>query len=230
MGPACWLWDYLRRSGASGFLLPLSGGADSSSVAAIVRVMCGMAVEAAKKGETGVLADIQRITGHSVVSITAPVSAAGAKELVADFTNKITEFSITPEELCSSVLHTVYMGTGNSSQATRSRSQRLAQAIGSYHNAINIDAIVAAVLHVFTSLTSSVCTLKSTEAPIQTQEIKAPRYESQGGTPAEDLALQNIQARLRMVMAYLCAQLMPWVRGRKVYDILTFFCMYMVRL
>jgi hypothetical protein len=34
-GPACWLWDYLRRSGASGFMLPLSGGADSSSVAAI---------------------------------------------------------------------------------------------------------------------------------------------------------------------------------------------------
>ena len=26
-GPACWMWDYLRRSGASGFLLPLSGGA-----------------------------------------------------------------------------------------------------------------------------------------------------------------------------------------------------------
>ncbi|XP_021816508.1 glutamine-dependent NAD(+) synthetase-like isoform X11 [Prunus avium] len=38
-GPGCWLWDYLRRSGASGFLLPLSGGADSSSVAAIVGCM-----------------------------------------------------------------------------------------------------------------------------------------------------------------------------------------------
>ncbi len=25
-GPACWLWDFLRRSGASGFFLPLSGG------------------------------------------------------------------------------------------------------------------------------------------------------------------------------------------------------------
>ena len=27
LGPACWLWDYLRRSGAAGFFLPLSGGA-----------------------------------------------------------------------------------------------------------------------------------------------------------------------------------------------------------
>lgn len=45
-GPACWLWDYLRRSGASGFLLPLSGGADSSAVAAIVGSMCQLVVEA----------------------------------------------------------------------------------------------------------------------------------------------------------------------------------------
>ena len=26
LGPAIWLWDYLRRSGASGYFLPLSGG------------------------------------------------------------------------------------------------------------------------------------------------------------------------------------------------------------
>ena len=25
LGPACWLWDYLRRSGAAGYFLPLSG-------------------------------------------------------------------------------------------------------------------------------------------------------------------------------------------------------------
>ena len=25
LGPACWMWDFLRRSGAAGFLLPLSG-------------------------------------------------------------------------------------------------------------------------------------------------------------------------------------------------------------
>ena len=38
LGPACWCWDYLRRSGASGFLLPLSGGADSAAVATIIYV------------------------------------------------------------------------------------------------------------------------------------------------------------------------------------------------
>jgi len=44
-GPALWLWDYLRRSSASGFFLPLSGGVDSSSVAIIVYSMCWMIVE-----------------------------------------------------------------------------------------------------------------------------------------------------------------------------------------
>ena len=26
LGPACWMWDYLRRSGMNGYFLPLSGG------------------------------------------------------------------------------------------------------------------------------------------------------------------------------------------------------------
>jgi NH3-dependent NAD+ synthetase len=44
---------------------------------------------------------------------------------------------------------------------------------------------------------------------------KTPRFRSSGGTVAENLALQNIQARVRMVIAFLLAQLMPWVRGHE---------------
>lgn len=44
-GPACWLWDYLVRSGAGGYLLPLSGGADSSSTAAITGNMCQLVIK-----------------------------------------------------------------------------------------------------------------------------------------------------------------------------------------
>lgn len=36
---ACYLWDYLRRSGASGFMLPLSGGVDSAATAISVFYM-----------------------------------------------------------------------------------------------------------------------------------------------------------------------------------------------
>ena len=42
MAPACWMWDYLRRSGLGGFFIPLSGGIDSSSTACIVYSMCVM--------------------------------------------------------------------------------------------------------------------------------------------------------------------------------------------
>jgi NAD+ synthase (glutamine-hydrolysing) len=59
-GPAAWLWDYLRRSGASGFLLPLSGGADSSSTAAIVGCMCQMVFQELELGNQEVLHDVLR--------------------------------------------------------------------------------------------------------------------------------------------------------------------------
>ena len=41
-----------------------------------------------------------------------------------------------------------------------------------------------------------------------------PKFAARGGTSRENLALQNVQARLRMVLAYLFAQLMLWVRAR----------------
>jgi NAD+ synthase (glutamine-hydrolysing) len=232
LGPACWLWDYLRRSGASGFLLPLSGGADSSSVAAIVRVMCGLAIRHARQGNEQVIRDIQRILGTTTAQPGGAITAAVAAHLTSE-----GNFQLTAEELCASVLHTVYMGTSNSSRATRSRAERLSQAIGGYHNAINIDMIVTAVLAVFSALTTVVSSsnngkhsngstignviigddiaLQSQPAVEVEVEVRVPRFESQGGSPAEDLALQNIQARIRMVMAYMCAQLFPWLRGKK---------------
>jgi NAD+ synthase (glutamine-hydrolysing) len=179
LGPACWLWDYLRRSGAAGFLLPLSGGADSSSVATIVGAMCHLVYEAAQH-DPQVAADVRRVCRKEDDDPTSPLWLPSS-----------------PQDIASSVLHTVFMGTEHSSANTTSRAKRLAQAIGSYHLAVPIDLMVQAVIKVFTLATG-----------------KTPRFESRGGTMAEDLALQNIQARLRMVTAYLFAQLLPWVRDR----------------
>jgi len=41
------------------------------------------------------------------------------------------------------------------------------------------------------------------------------RYKVHSGTPTENVALQNIQARLRMVLSYLLAQTLPFLRGRQ---------------
>jgi NAD+ synthase (glutamine-hydrolysing) len=61
MAPACWLWDYLRRSGQGGFFLPLSGGVDSSSSACIIHSMCRMVVDAIQHGDAQVLHDVRKI-------------------------------------------------------------------------------------------------------------------------------------------------------------------------
>jgi NAD+ synthase (glutamine-hydrolysing) len=186
-GPACWLWDYLRRSGASGFFLPLSGGADSSSVATIVSAMCHLVYNEIQKETTNnqstVLSDCRRICGK-----------------LNDEQDKLWVPS-SAQDICHHVLHTTYMGTTqNSSTLTKSRAQRLASAIGSYHVAIVIDDIVAAILKVFSSIVGG----------------SMPKFTVFGGSYTEDLALQNVQARVRMVLAYLFAQLLPWVRQRQL--------------
>lgn len=68
---------------------------------------------------------------------------------------------------------------------------------GSYHIEINIDSAVSAVLSIFNTVTGL-----------------TPVFRQQGGCARQNLALQNIQSRLRMVLAYLFAQLMLWVRNR----------------
>ena len=107
-------------------------------------------------------------------------------------------------------MHTSYMGTVNSSAATRQRAASLAQQIGTYHLDINIDAVVSAILSVFTLFTG-----KTPQFKVGARSASGdPRIQVHGGTAAENLALQNIQARTRMVFAYLLAQLLPWTRGK----------------
>lgn len=173
-GPSCWLWDYLRRSGASGFLLPLSGGADSSSVAAIVGCMCQLVIKDIEKGDEQVIADAVRIGNY-----------------------KNGQIPTDSREFARRIFYTIFMGTENSSEATRSRAKKLSEEIGSWHLDVNIDSIISALLSLFQTLTG-----------------KRPRYKVDGGSNAENLGLQNIQARIRMVLAFMLASLMPWVHNK----------------
>lgn len=175
LGPACYLWDYLRRCKQTGFFLPLSGGADSASSAIIVFSMCRLVVQAIKADNQQVIADLHMICADN------------------DW------LPSTAEELCGRIFHTCYMGTEkNSSKETRKRAKDLSKVLNSYHTDLNIDSIVTAMLGVFTAVTSF-----------------TPRFRTQGGTVAEGLSLQNIQSRLRMVLSYLFAQMLPTVRGRR---------------
>lgn len=221
LGPACWMWDYLRRSGACGFMLPLSGGADSASVASIVRVMCDLAVVAAvEEFDTTVMEDILRMAPDMEEPINEYMSQRVGRAMKKSTTGNpaLTSWSQNVvkkgksealrklgDRFCGYVLHTVYMGTENSSSTTFHRAKNLGASLGSYHSAIVIDTVVQAVLGVFSGVAI---------AAGKSEEEAVPRFKVRGGTHGEDLALQNIQARLRMVMTYLCAQLFPWCRGR----------------
>ncbi|KAI9706556.1 MAG: glutamine-dependent NAD(+) synthetase [Candelina mexicana] len=176
LGPACWLWDYLRRSGAAGYFNPLSGGIDSCATAMIVYSMCRLVVEATKNNNQQVIKDARRIAGEPEDSDWKPATA---------------------QDFCKTLFNTCYMGSVNSSKETRSRAAALAKDIGAYHVDIDITRVTDAIVETFAVWSSW-----------------RPRFKSAGGSQTENLALQNIQARSRMVLAYLFAQLLPSFHGR----------------
>eukprot|EP00474_Spongospora_subterranea_P003759 CRZ04217.1 hypothetical protein [Spongospora subterranea] len=171
LSASCWLWDYLRRSNASGFFLPLSGGADSAAVASLVGVMCQNVMAAVTSGDPVVMSDLQRILTQSV---SMPSSA---------------------KDLVRLLFTTTYMGTSNSSFETQRRAEKLAEEIGTNHIYVNIDAIVNVFLSLFSSLFGG----------------KVPSFT---GDKVENVALQNLQARCRMVLSFMMAQLLPWTKGK----------------
>lgn len=136
LGPACWLWDYLRRSRVSGYMLALSGGIDSCATATIVFSMCREAVKAIEEGNEQVIEDTRRLCAEPEGSTYLPE---------------------TPQELCNKIFHTTYMGTAASSSAeTRQRAKELAGKIGAYHTDMNIDTVVKALTDLFTKITNFV--------------------------------------------------------------------------
>lgn len=176
LGPACWLWDYLRRSGAGGYFIPLSGGADSGAVATIVGSMCQLVAKAIREKDESVIRDASRW-----------LEEGETPDVLTD-----------PCVLANRLLYTCYIGTENSSRDTQKRAKQLAEQIGADHLNINMDGLVNALQTLFTRITQ-----------------KTPRFKVDGGSYRENQALQNIQARLRMVLSYLFAQMMPWVRNRE---------------
>jgi NAD+ synthase (glutamine-hydrolysing) len=92
----------------------------------------------------------------------------------------------TPQELCNQVFTTLYMGMKKqSSHETRQRARDLSDAIGSYHVNLDIDDIYEAQKKLVVSTVGF-----------------DPKFKVEGGTEQENLTLQCLQARIRMVTAY----------------------------
>ena len=93
------------------------------------------------------------------------------------------------KEICGKLMHTCYMGTDNSSAETRDRSKKIADTVGSKHRVINFQPIFDA----YHSLSNETLGIKLS-------------FKKYGGSWRTDLALQNIQARSRMLLSYMLSQ------------------------
>ena len=217
---ARYTWDYLTRGGVfGGFFLPLSGGVDSSSTACFIYYMCHKILEFihdrrkdANTEELRILI-LKRLAGAILAwrlnpdlkTPTPPTSedlSSEAKKL--EFLKNCDELS-SADKLMNVILHTCNMPTLNNTALIKGYAQTLANGLGSYH-------LVAPIQNPFVAMKkmSGEIELPSKRelgtAPIP---MDIPRYKLTSGDWMENLAIQNIQARLRMLTAFYLAQTLP---------------------
>ncbi|GMV14996.1 MAG: putative glutamine-dependent NAD(+) synthetase [Polyangiaceae bacterium] len=151
------LFDYLRKSRSQGFVISLSGGADSSAVACLVAMAVRFAVR--ELGLPRVAEKLAHVKG-----------AADCKDERA---------------LVGLLLTTAYQPTKNSGSVTRDAAQAVADALGARHLTLDVDALV--------------------EGYVKLGERAVNRPLS---WERDDIALQNIQARVRAPSVWLLANIL----------------------
>lgn len=110
------LFDYLRKSRLQGFVVSLSGGADSAAVACLVAIMVRIGIS-----QLGIQQFCARLG-------LAPASRSPAE----------------PRPLVKQLLLTVYQATRNSSSRTRQAARQLAEAIAAHHAEVDVDDVCEA--------------------------------------------------------------------------------------
>lgn len=150
------LFDYARKSRSKGFVVSLSGGADSAAVVMMVRLMVQRAVN-----QLGIEGFLIRL---------------GLSEKLQGVTSL--------DEISQQILTTVYQSTKNSSATTRDAAIAVAKAVGSEHFEWDVDELINGYV-----------------ARVSEAEGRELTWEQ------DDLALQNIQARVRAPGVWMLANL-----------------------
>lgn len=150
------LFDYLRKSRTNGFVVSLSGGADSSACAALVSLMVELGVES--------------------IGLDAFKKKLGYLSGLAD--------CYTPREITRHLLHCIWQGTENSSADTKHSAASLAEDLGAQFHDVNINGLVE-----------------------QYRSLLEGTLGRKLSWETDDIALQNIQARVRSPSAWLLTNL-----------------------
>jgi NAD+ synthase (glutamine-hydrolysing) len=148
------LFDYLRKSRSQGFVVSLSGGADSAAIGCLVSWMVRAASD-----ELGLAALRERLA-----HVHGLAECATARDIVGR------------------LLTTLYQSTVNSGAVTRSAARAVADGVGARHHEVDVDALV-----------------KGYVALAEGALGRSLAWQT------DDLALQNIQARVRSPSAWMLA-------------------------
>lgn len=155
------LFDYMRKSKLHGFVLNLSGGADSSTCACLVYLMVHLALR-----ELGPEKFKQKLYFFPAI-----------QELYD--TQSLTPINIMPH-----MLFCIYQRTVNSSIATETAAGHLAATLSASFTDLNIEPIVEQYIHLIERVI---------DRPLNWEK--------------DDIALQNIQSRVRGPSAWLLANI-----------------------
>ncbi len=112
------LWDYKRKAKSNGFVLSLSGGADSATCAVLVAEMVRYALEE--------------------YSVQDCLEILKVQEENPDSINHLSPAEVR-KQVVNKILHTAYQGTENSSKDTLQAAKELAQSIGAEFHSWTID-------------------------------------------------------------------------------------------
>src|SRR5690606_19662353 len=140
------LFDYLRKSRAMGYVVSMSGGADSAACACLVALMVRFGVE-----ELGV-DEFKARLGH-IERIQAAESES---------------------ELVRALLTTAYQSTRHSGAVTREAARSVAESLSATHLELDVEPMFQAYV-----------------TAVEAVEGRPLRF------PEDDVALQNVQARVR---------------------------------
>ena len=147
------LFDYMRKSRSGGFVVSLSGGADSTAVVSLLRLMVDLGVQ--------------------------DLGLAEFKERA-----RLADQATTNEQVTHELLTTAYQATQNSSATTRDAARAVAKAIGACHHELDIEALNRGYVSMIESAIG--------------RELTWDR---------DDIALQNIQARVRAPGVWMLANI-----------------------
>ena len=150
------LFDYLRKSCSHGFVVSLSGGADSSAVACLVALTIELA--------------------------TRELGIDGFKSKLSHVSDLASRDSVP--ELTEALLSCVYQSTRNSSERTHQAARSLAGALHARFYEFDVDAIAQTY-----------------------QELVSAAIGRELTWEEDDIALQNIQARVRSPGIWMLANL-----------------------